>query len=367
MWRFSKSMEKLLFVFGRDKALSYLELISYFKRKAISFKVIKKDEEYLIAETELDAIKAVNELGGTVKIGQFVAEDVTRLIGNMPNKVYYALQDFDSADAINTLKREFKTQKIKAQDITHKISPTEIINKKMIETGSDFVYANEMFFHTIAVSDVREIERRDTKRPVQDVTGAISIRLAKILINLSQVKDNGELLDPFCGIGTILQEALLMNINVTGVDVSSEKVDSARKNLEWLKSQYRINNKYRLSIGDARFLSRILRYKVDAIATEPYLGPLVKEKLSIKEAEKRIDELTQLYKIFFEEAYKILNSNGFLAIILPYFFVKNQKINIDINKVKGKFKIYNIDNLIPIEYTTGKSKIGREIYICQKS
>ncbi|MBI2448827.1 hypothetical protein HYV49_00860 [Candidatus Pacearchaeota archaeon] len=360
-------MKKMLFLFGRDKSLSYLELISYFKRRGISFKFIKKDEDYLIVETELDVSKAVNELGGVVKIGKFIAEDdIPKLVGNMPGKLYYALQDFDNSNIADKFKHEFKTQKLKAQDITHKISPTEIINKKLIETQSDFIYANGMLFQTIAVSDVKAIEKRDIGRPVQDVTEAISIRLAKILINLSQVTDNGELLDPFCGIGTILQEALLMGINVTGIDSSPEKVDGARKNLEWFNKEYNIKNKFRLSVGDARALSRILKYKVDAIATEPYLGPLLKEKLSIKEAEKRINELTQLYKRFFEEDYNILSSGGFIAIILPYFSVKNQKIRININEVKGKFKSYNIDNLIPVEYTTGKSKIGREIYILVK-
>lgn len=360
-------MKKLIFLYGRDQKLSYLELISYFKRKGISFKVVSKNEDYLIAETDVDAGKAVNELGGTVKIGQFVSEEeIPAIIEKMPGKLYYSLQDFDEADAIEILKKEFKKNKIKAQDITHKISPTEIINKDMIETGSDFVYADKMFFQTIAVSNTKDIEKRDVLRPAQDVTGAISIRLAKILINLSQAKDNCELLDPFCGIGTILQEALLMGINATGIDSSPEKVDAARKNLEWFNKEYKIKNKFRLSIGDARSLSRILRYKVDAIATEPYLGPLVKEKASLDEAQKRINDLTPLYKRFFDEAYNILIAGGFISIILPYFFIKNQKISVDINNVKGKFKIYNMDNLIPIEYTTGKSKIGREIYICQK-
>ncbi len=360
-------MKTLIFMFGRDKALSYLELVSYFKRKDIFFKVIGKNEDYLIVETYLDAGRVINELGGTVKIGQFVEERHTaKIIDKMPNKVYYALQDFDNSNIIDKFKHEFKTQKIKAQDITHKISPSEIINKKMIETKSDFVYVKGMLFQTIAVSNPGELERRDTMRPVQDVTGAISIRLAKILINLSQVKDNGELLDPFCGIGTILQEALLMGINTTGIDSSPEKVDAARKNLERFSKEYKIKNKFRLSIGDAKSLSEILKYNVDAIVTEPYLGPLIKEKLSIEEAKKIIDSLMPLYKSFFNEAYNTLIPGGFIAVILPYFFVKNQKIGVDINQVKGRLSVHNFENLIPIDYSTGKNKIGREIYILKK-
>ena len=54
-------------------------------------------------------------------------------------------------------------------------------------------------------------------------------RLAKILINLSEVKDEEILLDPFCGIGVILEEALLQNINVIGIDKDKKAVDRCKE------------------------------------------------------------------------------------------------------------------------------------------
>ena len=72
------------------------------------------------------------------------------------------------------------------------------------------------------------------------------MRLAKILINLTGIKQNQVLLDPFCGTGTLLQEALLRNINVIGIDKEKTMINKAERNLKWLKKNYKINNYHKL-------------------------------------------------------------------------------------------------------------------------
>ena len=46
------------------------------------------------------------------------------------------------------------------------------------------------------------------------------------------------MLDSFCGVGTILQEALLEHAMVVGVDVNTWCVKAATENLEWLEQEY---------------------------------------------------------------------------------------------------------------------------------
>ncbi len=355
-----------LFLFGRDPLLSYLEIISYLKRKKISFRVVQRKEKYLILEAPLDPRAVIDELGGTVKIAKTISQKVPELVTQMPNKVYYALQDFDDSDISEIFKEEFKRQKIKAQNITLKISPSEIIKKKMLETGSDFVFAEGRLFQTVAVSNPLALEERDVGRPYQDVMGAISLRLAKILVNLSQIK-SGSLLDPFCGIGSILQEALLMGFDCIGVDSSEEKIKAAKANMQWLKDTYPVISAAHIFLGDARELSSIIRQKVQVIVTEPYLGELVKSKVSEREAEERMFQLLEIYKKFFEEAYKVLDDGGKMVIILPYFEVKGRKIGIPLEKVQEKFKISREEGLIPLQYGKPTNRISREIYIFQKS
>ena len=46
------------------------------------------------------------------------------------------------------------------------------------------------------------------------------------------------ILDPFCGTGTVLQEALLAGYNVVGTDLSQKMVDYTAENLSWLQSTF---------------------------------------------------------------------------------------------------------------------------------
>ena len=46
------------------------------------------------------------------------------------------------------------------------------------------------------------------------------------------------ILDPFCGTGTVLQEALLRGCDVVGSDLSQKMVDYTTENLAWLQSTF---------------------------------------------------------------------------------------------------------------------------------
>jgi tRNA G10 N-methylase Trm11 len=46
------------------------------------------------------------------------------------------------------------------------------------------------------------------------------------------------LLDPFCGTGVILQEALLMGFSVYGTDIEPRMIDYSKQNLSWLVAKY---------------------------------------------------------------------------------------------------------------------------------
>lgn len=56
--------------------------------------------------------------------------------------------------------------------------------------------------------------------------------LARVLVNLSEVKPGERILDPFCGTGGILIEAGLCGVGVSGRDISEEMIEGTKKNLE---------------------------------------------------------------------------------------------------------------------------------------
>ena len=79
----------------------------------------------------------------------------------------------------------------------------------------------------------------------------------------------GELiLDPMCGIGTTLIEAILLGRNAVGVEYEQKFVDLAQRNLDGLKV-FNPKGKAVVFQGDSRELSKILSEKADCIAFSP--------------------------------------------------------------------------------------------------
>jgi len=108
------------------------------------------------------------------------------------------------------------------------------------------------------------IHRRRPRRRAVFHPSTMPPKLARCMVNLSEVRDGETFLDPFCGVGGIAIEASLLGCEVVGVDALSRMVRSARRNLAHfgLKS-------YGLLRADAR---NIPLHSADAIATDPPYG-----------------------------------------------------------------------------------------------
>jgi SAM-dependent methyltransferase len=80
-------------------------------------------------------------------------------------------------------------------------------------------------------------------------------KLAQIIINLAAgPARDGQLtiLDPFCGTGVVLQEALLMGYNAYGTDLEPRMIAYTTENLQWLSTTYNLPpTTYNLETGDA--------------------------------------------------------------------------------------------------------------------
>jgi hypothetical protein len=132
---------------------------------------------------------------------------------------------------------------------------------------------------TVYVPETEEFRARSTERPFVSSGISLSSRLARLLVNVAGVSKGQVLLDPFCGSGTILGEALLRGVNCIGIDRNHGSVERTKKNLAWFLSQggYDSNRTPSFSVrtGDATNLRRTLgdEMVVDAIVSEPILMP----------------------------------------------------------------------------------------------
>jgi len=350
-----------MFIFGRDEELSFLELISYFKAEEIEFESLTREKNIVFVKLKgLNFDKLINRLGGIVKIG-LVFKNLNEFDFYDKEKIGISFYT-ENIDFEKDLKEVFKKNKIryvlKRPKKEEVLMPSEVIKKDLIENGYEFLVYKEKTARTINVYNPFLYQERDEKRPYYDERIVSSIRLAKILINLCMLR-NGLLLDPFCGHGTILQEAMLMGLDVKGIEFDKKTAEECGKNLNWVKKTYKLKSNFQIINDDSRELSRYMR-QADGIVTEPYLGPFIKGRISEKEAKKTIEKLEILYFNFFREARKILKGN--LVVIFPVF--GNLRINPNVFRRNG-FAEYSIDKgvKIPIKYEVKGGKLQREIYV----
>ena len=124
---------------------------------------------------------------------------------------------------------------------------------------------------SVGTQNISAYAARDQKRPARDMfVGMLPPKLAKVIVNLAVGESDAQVvLDPFCGTGVLLQEALLLGYDVLGTDLAEKMVDYSRRNLEWLSEVKRREFKYELSVGDAM---RADWRGFDVVACEAYLG-----------------------------------------------------------------------------------------------
>jgi tRNA (guanine10-N2)-dimethyltransferase len=154
--------------------------------------------------------------------------------------------------------------------------------------------------------------KRDQNRPKRDAfVGMLPPKLAQIMINLSGINYTGiatdnvtfnnplesksdqvpgplsdlarsriiksdvsvgnlTILDPFCGTGVVLQEALIMGFRAYGTDLSEKMIEYSNANLKWLSETQNHQFNFKLEPGDATKFK--WQQPIDAVVGETYLG-----------------------------------------------------------------------------------------------
>lgn len=147
---------------------------------------------------------------------------------------------------------------------------------------------------------------------------AMHPRLSACCINLSgkSSKSAGaKLLDPFCGSGGILIEAVLMGYEVTGVDIDINQITNSRANLDFYDLHAKLLCMNALDVKN----------NYDCIVTDVPYG----------KSSKKTDKLDKLFSDFLKVAYGITDS----VVILFPDFVDAQSLIGDW-KIKYKFEYY---------------------------
>lgn len=162
--------------------------------------------------------------------------------------------------------------------------------------------------------------RRDRNRPRRDAfVGMLPPKLAQIMVNLAVGNAaKATILDPFCGTGTVLQEALLKGYDVCGSDLSQKMIDYTTENLTWLQSKYHITGTVRsLEQADAMTYQWPKAQQLDAVVCETYLG----QPFSTPPSPKKLHEVTgncnHIITNFLHNIHSQLTPGTTLCIAVP--------------------------------------------------
>lgn len=324
-----------IFFLGNNSALSAAEALRKLKSLEIGFSIKDANNQILAIETKnMLPENLLKQLGGTDRIGKVIlekegigpAEIVTALSPVPDNKFVLGL----SSDHLKNKKLEGLAKEVKKKvkqnggkmafvlpkGSATRLNAAQVIFNKLKEGNNlELTVLNNYLVRTVQVQDIQAYEERDTGRAVRDAkVGMLPPKLAQIMINLALPTTTYSLppkiYDPFCGLGTVLQEAKLMGFAAVGSDINPEMIQASAENVPETE----------IFLHDATTKSPV--ENAAAVVTEVFLGPPLSARLSPAEAERQLLDLAPMYQAFLKNVKYSLTRSGIAVIAFPAYKTK---------------------------------------------
>ncbi|OGG11084.1 hypothetical protein A2Z00_01755 [Candidatus Gottesmanbacteria bacterium RBG_13_45_10] len=379
-------MTGYLFVFGRTPALAFLELKSFFPNASL----ISPDVAYVPAVPSLDGPAIISALGGTVKIAKVVGRlselAPQTIVPYLPGgqDITFGLSAYGNVSlprsTLHDMKKALEVGGRKARfvEARHGNALSSVVIEKnqvhelvIVPDASSYIVA-----HTLAVQPFEAWGERDFGRPYADAkAGMLPPKVARMIVNIAKPtvqKEHKTLLDPFCGMGTVLGEGLLAGWDVIGSDISKQVIQKAHENLIWLLGKHpgATGKIVKMLVSEAVHIADILPpNSVDAIVTEPYMGSTdiaSRQPTDPEELRNTIKGLEKLYIGCLRNWHTILSSRGKVIIALPAYAIQGHtyfvKKVVDMCENLGYTIVEG-----PIDYSRPQAVVKRNFFVLQKS
>jgi tRNA G10 N-methylase Trm11 len=389
-----------IFSFGK---FSLLELSRLQESPTFDFKILESSENSGLIECNLETAKRLaRRSGGIYKVARICGESADDLLECLPlpdhSKFNWTVSGYacdtdlieDTKTAVFEILKKGDVGKARfvradSSDETTELKIADL--SKNILTGDggkrtsgldvvvDRTLGRTRYGYTEFASDVEGLYERDFGRPFQDPTITMGTRLARTLVNLCSLDKGKTILDPFCGLGTILGEAMVCGFNVMGVEISFTQVGRCRENLDWVRSQYQISPKLSSKVvkADAMKLESLRLPKIDAIATEPILLPKLERNETAVRSAELIRYVSEEYRCALRAFSIILAPGGVVSIVTPELIDDRGKPHgIDLAQISQEYGFQLISsNLAGVENpatlpTTKRKIIQRKVYLLKR-
>jgi tRNA G10 N-methylase Trm11 len=350
----------------------------------------------------------LNRLGGCVEILEIFEEKIpvdalepaiVNFLKNKPGKIVFALNLVPENKKSKLLKFLLPRVKKSLQQVGRSaaflnkdfqnVNAVAAVKQKLVESDTNVSVIDESegkisLGYSVAMQDFEAYSKRDYGKPFRDPqSGMLPPKLAQIMVNLSvsasEAKQSSAILDPFCGTGTILMEALLMGYSVIGSDVDSRMVEGAKKNIDWLvrahttreyeRARFYQKNATELTASDviARPAEGLSKQANFVIVPEPYLGPPLSQFPAENFLKKLTADLEKLYLEFFKNLASWLPKSTPIVFVFPYWKKGSARQSLA-SPIVAKIESlgYSKTTFVPLQtaslfYDRPNSIVGREI------
>lgn len=312
-----------LAVLGREPELSVAELEAIFGR-------VKKISDNL-ATFESKIMPNIDMLGGSLKLAAKLDKKPLEYLSELEGKITLGVSDYSKGASKKSASLE--AMKLKKILVRHGKSVRVVLGEATLSTATslhnglsgknpkkvELIKFNNDWYKVIGVQDIDAYSRRDQGRPARDAkVGMLPPKLAQILINLcGPLKVGAVVLDPFCGTGVLLQEAILMDYSAYGTDISERMIEYSKKNLDYFKLK-----DYKLEVGSA------VDHKwseIDAVACEGYLGKPMSKIPSEIDLKEQKQECSSIFLGFLKNLAKQIEKDTPVVIAAPAWLRENGK------------------------------------------
>ncbi|MGD0645022.1 MAG: DNA methyltransferase [Candidatus Bathyarchaeia archaeon] len=308
-------MAKLFFLLsGESESLPAAEVKAILEAEGYRYENDEVLDQTLLLEADLSSVQTVQVRAAFTRLcalelfkSDAIETDIAEAAGNTDFKSVLKPEESFSVrinriknyadQAINTMRLEGKLGEI----ILQRTENTKVNLKSPDKTFIGIV-TNEKLVFGLKITEIQTktfSERRPRRKPFFHPS-AMPSKLARCMVNLAHAKSEDLVLDPFCGTGTSLIEAIYIGCHALGVDAQKRMVLGCRKNLK----HFHITPEG-LVLADARQMPFI---KVDCVVTDPPYG---RSSSTLKSTTK------QLAQEVLASTHNLLRAGQRICIALP--------------------------------------------------
>ncbi len=405
-----KEVKKWVFETGHGKELAKAELESVYGDAILD----EVEDGWVLNAALADPIKDLNRLGSVVRITEVLKEGpaqmplnfedwvvsvMEELLKEHKGKIRFGLSMHPKSEQVlkkilngakERLKESLGNVRYVNKDYKN-LSSVQAWHEGLLRPGAIelhlFKSAEKWYLtRSLAIQDFEAYSTRDMNRPARDSrNGMFPPKLAQILINLAigSTPPSRELtvFDPFCGSGTVLQEALLMGLSTFASDLDPDQSESWKKNADWLLQEYLAGWCYdtgrplpdpkeigqmSILVQDATTLSEGMPEQPFVIVTESSLGPVLRGEAYPEEIAANQEMLEDLYERFFANLKQRIHTPTTMVFTAPYYRVgKHQHLLPHLPEILARYA--TVLPLSPearpsILYERKDQWVGREIW-----